>query len=93
MLCPIKPAVSHQGILRKKKPVRARLIKYASRDGIAIIEYADPEISVARLTIGPQIKTMTDSDIVGAFNGIMDAQDKLLSGWNKTVIEVQPGEQ
>ena len=76
--------------MRKKKPVRA-LIDQAriTRDGNdAIIEYADPEISDTRLTIGPQIKTMTDRDIVDVFNGIMDAQQKLLRGWNKTVIEV-----
>jgi hypothetical protein len=81
--------------MRKKKPVRA-LIDQAriTRDGNdAIIEYADPEISDTRLTIGPQIKTMTDRDIVDVFNGIMDAQQKLLRGWNKTVVEVQPGKQ
>ena len=81
--------------MRKKKPVRALIDQVrVTRDGNdAIIEYADPEISDTRLTIGPQIKTMTDSDIVDVFNGIMDAQEKLLRGWNKTVIEVQPGKQ
>jgi len=81
--------------MRKKKPVRA-LIDQAriTRDGNdAIIEYANPEISDTRLTIGPQIRTMTDRDIVDVFNGIMDAQQKLLRGWNKTVVEVQPGKQ
>jgi len=81
--------------MRKKKPVRALIDQVRiTRDGNdAIIEYADPEISVTRLTIGPQIKTMTDRDIVDVFNGIMDAQEKLLPGWNKTVVEVQPGKQ
>jgi hypothetical protein len=80
--------------MRKKKPVRAPIDQVRiTRDGNdAIIEYADPRISNARLTIGPQIKTMADSDVVDVFNGIMDAQDKLLHGWNKTVIEAQPGE-
>jgi hypothetical protein len=66
--------------MRKKKPVRA-LIDQArvTRDGNdAIIEYADREISDSRLTIGPEIKTMTDSDIGDVFNGIVDAQEKLL---------------
>ena len=81
--------------MRKRKPVRALIDQVRiTRDGNdATIEYADPEISDTRLTIGPQIKTMTDRDIVDVFNGIMDAQDKLLRGWNKTVVEVQPGKQ
>jgi hypothetical protein len=81
--------------MRKKKPVRALIDQVrVTRDGNdAIIEYADRKISDTRLTIGPQIKTMTDSDIVDVFNGIMDAQEKLLRGWNKTVMEVQPGKQ
>jgi hypothetical protein len=81
--------------MRKKKPVRALIDQVRiTRDGNdAIIEYADPEISDTRLTIGPQIKTMTDRDIVDVFNGVMDAQEKLLRGWNRTVVEVQPGKQ
>jgi hypothetical protein len=81
--------------MRKRKPVRALIDQVRiTRDGNdATIEYADPEISDTRLTIGPQIKTMTDRDIVDVFNGIMDAQEKLLRGWNKTVVEVQPGKQ
>jgi hypothetical protein len=81
--------------MRKRKPVRALIDQVRiTRDGNdATIEYADPEISDTRLTIGPQIKTMTDRDIVDVFNGIMDAQERLLRGWNKTVVEVQPGKQ
>ena len=69
--------------MRKKKLVRALIDQIRiMRDGNdAIIEYADSEISHTRLTIGPQINTMTDSDIVDVFNGILDAQKKLLRGW------------
>ena len=81
--------------MRKKNPIRAMIDQVRiTRDGNdAIIEYADPEISDTRLTIGPQIKTMSDRDIVDVFNGVMDAQSTLLPGWNKTVVEVQPGKQ
>jgi hypothetical protein len=41
--------------------------------------------------IGPQITTMTDRDIVDVFNGVMAAQERLLLGWNKTAVEIQPG--
>jgi hypothetical protein len=80
--------------MRLKKPVRALIDQVRiTRDGNdVIIEYADPEISGTRLTIGPQLKTMTDHDIVEVFNGMMDAHERLLlPGWNKTVVEVPPG--
>ena len=79
--------------MRKKKTVHAMIDQVRiTRDGDdAIIEYADPEISGTRLTIGPQITTMTDRDIVDVFNGVMAAQERLLLGWNKTVVEIQPG--
>jgi len=79
--------------MHKKKPVRALVDQVRiTRDGDdAIIEYADPEISGTRLTIGPQIAAMTDRDIVDVFNGVMAAQEGLLHGWDKTVVEIQPG--
>jgi hypothetical protein len=79
--------------MRKKKPVHALIDQVRiTRDGNdAIIEYADPEISGTRLTIGPQIGTMTDREIVDVFNGAKAALEGLLPAWNKTVVEIQPG--
>jgi hypothetical protein len=79
--------------MRKKKPVRALIDQVRiTRDGNdVIIEYADPQISGTRLTIGPQIASMTDREIVDVFNGMMAAHEQLLPGWDKTVIEIQPG--
>jgi hypothetical protein len=80
--------------MRMKKPVRAVIDQVRiTRDGNdVIIDYADPEISGTRVTIGPQLKTMTDRDVVDVFNGMMDALERVrLPGWNKTVVEVQPG--
>jgi hypothetical protein len=59
----------------------------------AIIDFADSGISGTRLTIGPQIVTMTDGDIVDVFNGILMARERLLAGWNKTVVEEPLGEE
>ena len=80
--------------MRKRKPIRALLdqVRITRDENDAIIEYADPEISGTRFTIGPQIKSMTDREIVDLFNDLTDALKTLpLPGWNKTVIEVQPG--
>ena len=78
--------------MRKKKPIPAVFDQvHITRDGNdAIIEYADPTIPETRLTIGPQIKTMTDRDIVGVFNGVMAAQQRLLEDWDRTVTEIPP---
>jgi hypothetical protein len=80
-------------MMRKKKPIPAVIDQVRiTRDGNdAIIEYADPTISDTRLAIGPQIKKMTDRDIVDVFNGVMAAQAKLLADWDRTVAEVPPG--
>jgi hypothetical protein len=65
----------------REKTVHAMIDQVrVTRDGDdAIIEYADPEISGTRLTIGPQITTMTDRDIVDVFNGVMAAQEHFCS--------------
>jgi hypothetical protein len=75
--------------VRLKKPIRATIdqVRVTREGNDAIIDYADPGISGTRLTIGPQIVTMTDRDIVDVFNGILIAQERLLAAWNKTVVE------
>ncbi len=79
--------------MRLKKPIRALVdqvsITRAGND--AIIDHANPEISGIRLTIGSQIKSMTDQDIVDVFNDVITVQQQLLAEWDKTVIEVPPG--
>ena len=58
----------------------------------AIIDHADSGIAGTRLTVGPDIATMTDREIVDVFNGILAAQERLLAAWDKTVTEEPPGE-
>jgi len=79
--------------MRKKKQIPAVIDQVRiTRDGNdAIIEHADPTIPETRLTIGPQMKTMTDRDIVDVFNGVMAAQQRLLEDWDRTVTEIPPG--
>jgi hypothetical protein len=76
------------------KPIRAMIdqVRITREGNDAIIENADPSISGTRLTIEPQIVTMTDRDIVDVFNGILIAQERLLADWNKTVVEEPLGE-
>jgi hypothetical protein len=62
--------------MRKKRPRIARLDQVRiSRDGEdAIIEFRDPAIATTHLRIGPQVKEMTDEEILLAFNRTITAQ-------------------
>ena len=80
--------------MRLKKPTRVLIdqVRITREGNDAIIDYADAGISGTRLTIGPDIATMTDREISDVFNGILAAQERLLAAWDKTVIEEPPGE-
>src|SRR5271165_3590507 len=80
--------------MRLRKPTRAIIdqVRIAREGNDAIIDYADAGIAGTRLTIGPDIATMTDRDIIDVFNGIPAAQERLLAAWDKTVTEEPPGE-
>jgi hypothetical protein len=80
--------------MRLKKPTRVFIdqVRITREGSDAIVDHADAGISVAHLTIGPEIAAMTDADIVDLYNGILESQERLLAEWNKTVIEEPPGE-
>jgi hypothetical protein len=80
--------------MRLKKPTRAIIdqVRITREGNDAIIDYAGSGIAGTRLTIGPDIATMTDRDIIDVFNGILAAQERLLAAWDKTVTEEPPGE-
>jgi len=67
--------------MRLKKPTRAIIdqVRITREGNDAIIDYADAGIAGTRLTIGPDIATMTDRDIIDVFNGILAAQERLLA--------------
>ena len=80
--------------MRLKKPTRAIIdqVRITREGNDAIIDYADAGSAGTRLTIGPDIATMTDRDIIDVLNGILAAQERLLAAWDKTVTEEPPGE-
>ena len=79
--------------MRPKRPTHVLMDQVRINGDIATIDHADPNLSGAHLTIGPQIAAMTDADIVEMYNEILDSQWALLQEWDKTVIEEPPGEQ
>jgi hypothetical protein len=80
--------------MRLKMPTRAIIdqVRITREGNDAIIDYADSGIAGTRLTIGPDLGTMTDRDIIDVFNGIHAAQERILAACNKTVTEEPPGE-
>ena len=80
--------------MQLKKPTRAIIdqVRITREGNDAIIDCADAGISGTRLTIGPDIATMTDREIINVFNGILAAQEQLLAAWDKTVTEEPSGE-
>ena len=78
--------------MRSKRPRQASRDQVSiTREGdVAVIENADPSISVVRFTIGPDLGSMTDAAILELFNDVIEAQEKLASN-DDTLIEIPPG--
>ena len=79
--------------MRKKAPRQASLdeVRITREDGIAVIEHADPNVSVSRVSIGPLLKTMSDAAALDLFNRMIEAQEKIAAGYDRVAIEIPPG--
>ncbi len=63
-----------------------------SRDGeAAIIAFVDSTISTTHLTLGPEVATMTDREILDRFNEVIMAQQKMAAEYDHVAVEVPPG--
>ena len=79
--------------MRTKKPRNAFIdeVRITREGEIAIIENADPSISVVRLTVGPKLGSMTDAAILDLFNDVIEAQQVMASEYDDKLIEIPPG--
>ena len=77
--------------MRLRKPIRAIIdqVRITREGNDAILDYANSAIAGTRLTVGPDIATMTDREIIDVFNGILAAQEQLLAAWDKTVRDAR----
>jgi hypothetical protein len=75
--------------MRMKKPRRASIdeVRITRKDHVATIVHADPTVSTVHLTIGPQIGSMSDSDILDLLNATIEAQDRLAAEYDHTLID------
>ena len=63
-----------------------------TREGeFAIIENADPTVSVMQLKIGTEIRLMSDQEILDLFNNVIASQDQLRAEHENIVTEIPPG--
>ena len=76
-----------------KNPRRASLdeVKITREGDTAMIENAEPTVSVTQLKVGPQLGSMTDSSVLDLFNSVIDAQEQLASEPDHALIEIPPG--
>jgi hypothetical protein len=70
--------------MRLRKPTRATIdqVRITREGNGAIIDYAEAGRARTRLTIGPDIATMTDREVIDVFNGILAAKERLLPAWD-----------
>ena len=79
--------------MRMKKPRRASMdeVRITREGEFAIIENADPTVSVMHLKIGTEIRFMSDQEILDLFNDVIASQDQLRAEHENIVTEIPPG--
>lgn len=78
---------------RLKRPYVATLDEVRiSRDReTAIIEYRNPGVATTYFPLGAQVHSMTDQEILDAFNAAIVARDRAAAAYYHVPVEVPPG--
>lgn len=77
--------------LRRPRPASPEQVRIAREGGTAVIEYADPSIRRVNLRLGPALAAMTDEEVLGLFNEMLEAQAELAAGADPALTEIPPG--
>ncbi len=79
--------------MRIKNPRQASLdeVRITREEDTAVIENADPSVSVVRLVVGPALGSMTDAAVLDLFNGVIEAQHRISLEFDDTLVEIPPG--
>lgn len=79
--------------MRFRRPPQSSIDQvHISRDGeVAIIEFADPAYGTVNLTLGPEINTLTDHEILDVYNDIVAAQEASIADPANRPIEIPKG--
>ncbi len=78
---------------RKSRPHVATLsdVRISRQGDYAIIDYRDQNVSTVHLDIGPQVKSISDEDILEMHNSVLRAQSFMAAGNQWIPIEIPPG--
>jgi hypothetical protein len=77
----------------QKRPFIVSLdqVRISRQKETAVIDYADPLVGSVHLTIGPQIETMTDEEILDLHNGIIETTQERADQYEHVAVEIPPG--
>ena len=79
--------------MRKKPPRQASLDEiHITREGeTAVIEFADPNVSVSHVNVGPELGSMSDAAVLELFNAMLEAPTEIAAGFDNAAVEIPPG--
>ena len=77
--------------LKRPRPASPDQVRITREGETAIIEYADPSISVVNLRVGPSLAGMTEAEVLELFNDMLEAQAEIAAGVDPTLTEIPPG--
>jgi hypothetical protein len=80
--------------MRIKKPYVATLnqVRISRQGEYGIIEYIEPNVGSVNLKIGPQIRGMSDKEILDEHNRILRIQQQSLAEYDNIVFEIPEGQ-
>ena len=80
--------------MKFKRPYIATLddVIITKNGEIAIIAYKEPDVSTTHLTIGLELKKMTEQDILDCHNNCIHAQLELMKNYKHVATEIPPGQ-
>ena len=76
---------------KKPRPASPDEVRIVREGDTAIIEYADSSVRGVRVRFGPALMAMTDADILGQYNAMLEAQAETAAGVDPTLTEIPPG--
>jgi hypothetical protein len=78
---------------RLKKPYPASLdqVRIVRNGDTAILEYAEPEVSLTHLQVGSELARMSDQEVLDLHNRILERQQERADSYRHVVVEIPPG--
>lgn len=77
----------------QKKPYQTTLdqVRISRQKDTAVIEYLDPSVVTTHFTIGPQVQTMSDQELLDIFNETIRTREEFAAANPYVAVEVPPG--